>query len=79
MKKDAFWKRNKCKLAIGGVVVAAGAMLFFIIWLLYMFILSYFFIFNIRNRKKIGRYIKNNIYENIWIYEYFLNIIYNKI
>ena len=31
MKKDAFWKRNKCKLAIGGIVVAACASLIFIL------------------------------------------------
>jgi hypothetical protein len=31
MKKEAFWKRNKCKLAIGGIIVVACASLFFII------------------------------------------------
>jgi hypothetical protein len=31
MKKDAFWKRNKCKLAVGGIIVAACASLIFII------------------------------------------------
>lgn len=31
MKKDAFWKRNKCKLAVGGIIAVAAASLFFII------------------------------------------------
>jgi hypothetical protein len=31
MKKQAFWRRNKCRLAIGAIIVAACASLFFII------------------------------------------------
>ena len=31
MKKDAFWKRNKCKLAVGAAITAACASLIFII------------------------------------------------
>jgi hypothetical protein len=31
MKKNAFWRRNKCRFAVGGIIVVAAVGLFFII------------------------------------------------
>jgi hypothetical protein len=32
MKKNAFWRRNKCRLAVGAIIGVAAVSLFFIIW-----------------------------------------------
>lgn len=36
MKKQAFWDKNKCKIAVGFLAVGAAMGLIFIIWITYL-------------------------------------------